>query len=259
LSHGKDGNKSNHNSGGSKEVPNPPQKIVIPNPLTIRHEATTEENNHYTEQKDNRIEQLRTAQRLNRITIGGVAATLLSLLFVYLSFQQSKKALEVEQRGWLQYKKQPDVPGGDTRNLTLGRDQPVNFPFWMKNAGKSPAKNVDVKIFVDIVEKTKEPELSHVSSSSGQAFEHIVIGIVFPDEDFKQTITRRDINRAVVAATQKEVDGIQNGTMYFVVYGEATYNDIFGTPHWTRFCDWQSKDGTFTTKECTQFNDVDKE
>jgi hypothetical protein len=60
--------------------------------------------------------------------------------------------------------------------------------------------------------------------------------------------------------TQSEFHDLQDGDGYMVIYGQATYLDIFGTKHWTHFCAFFTLPGVsvkVTARECTDYNDTD--
>lgn len=36
--------------------------------------------------------------------------------------------------------------------------------------------------------------------------------------------------------TQQEIDELLQGTAFLFIYGQVNYQDVFGAPHWTRYC-----------------------
>lgn len=71
--------------------------------------------------------------------------------------------------------------------------------------------------------------------------------------------TLRDMTgRLLTSDDQKH---FENGDNYLATYSRVTDSDIFGTQHWTQFCEVNSfsKTNTFTTSfDCSEFNGVDK-
>jgi hypothetical protein len=59
--------------------------------------------------------------------------------------------------------------------------------------------------------------------------------------------------------TQTQVDDLLNGRAYIGIYGQARFVDIFGNPHWVRFCSWKNYykgNGNFNAKSCVDYNDA---
>jgi hypothetical protein len=115
-----------------------------------------------------------------------------------------------------------------------------------------------MKIFVDIVDASQEPPLDHVEDAgAGSPYPFGLIGIIFPNTDFKQPVVRPMKGGAPLVATDSEVRAVREGKAYLAVYGVITYDDVFNTHHWTRFCNWIALNGTFQTRRCTDYNNVD--
>ncbi len=162
-----------------------------------------------------------------------------------------------DERAWLIVGAKPDTQGSDTTAIQFIAGQPVNYPLEVKNVGKTPASNVEMKVFVDILNASTEVPLDHVEDGNAYPYGSITSGIIFPNGDFKQLIMRPAKDGTALVATSEEVNGITNGTVYLAVYGVITYDDVFHVHHWTRFCNWISDKGTFATRGCTQYNTVD--
>jgi hypothetical protein len=105
--------------------------------------------------------------------------------------------------------------------------------------GKTPAQNVVVKLFVDIVSSGEEPPLDRLDSAvpgSAYPFNLMETGIIFPNSDLKMIVNRALKGGAERTATSDEVSAIREGTARLTVYGIVRYDDVFGKPHWTKFC-----------------------
>jgi hypothetical protein len=165
-------------------------------------------------------------------------------------------AMRNDQRAWLKVDLQPSTSGGDHTIVTITVGQPVTYPFQITNIGKTAARNIDAKIFSAITYANQEPPLDHVMQASKYAHNHVTAGIVFPSDILKQIGERPGNEGASMPATEAEVEVIQEGKGYLAVFGIVDYDDVFDVHHWTKFCIWISKTGTFQTEGCTKFNDV---
>jgi hypothetical protein len=134
----------------------------------------------------------------------------------------------------------------------------LTYPLGMKNSGKTPARNMVAKIYLDIVDASQEPPLERVAT---EAYVRRVMtaGIVLPGVDIKQPIIRPAEDGKSRLTTESEFTALRDGKAYVAIYGIITYDDVFGVQHWTKFCNWEtgSGNGTFHTERCTAYNDVD--
>jgi uncharacterized repeat protein (TIGR01451 family) len=144
--------------------------------------------------------------------------------------------------------------GQATWQVSVGK--PVIYPVRVVNTGKTPAKNIVMRIFIDIVDAALEPPLDHVDKHSSYPHGLITAGSMLQNEDFNQVVTRPTKGGAPNLATAAEVFAMQEGRAYQAVYGIIDYDDEFGH-HWTRFCRWMGLRGTFRAQACTQYNSVD--
>jgi hypothetical protein len=255
-------NKEKRYSAEREEaVAHPPANIVfnIPNPLPVRQEPSADDKQRYANEKTSRDEQLRTAQRLNKITAGGVALALISLLFVWFSYQQSRQTLELDQRAWLEYAKTPDAPNSQRRTIQFQAGQPFSVQVLFKNTGKTPARNLVATVFLDTFGASEAVPLDHVGKS--YTHETITAGILTPNDEFGPIlVVRHGADHSVTLVTSEQVGALASGKFYFAIYGVISYDDIFGVHHWTNFCDWNGVGaGPFNTYQCTEYNDVDSD
>ena len=171
------------------------------------------------------------------------------------------KVMRVDQRAWLKFEAYSDAPSGAERfNTQITTGQPITYPLRVENIGKTPAKHIVMKIFVDIIDCTHDVPLDHVEGAkvgSPYPFGLIQAGIVFPNQDFKQPVVRPMKGGGPLVATDSEVRTITDGTAYLAIYGIITYDDVFSTPHWTKFCKWIATNGNFRAEKCTNYNSVD--
>jgi hypothetical protein len=187
-----------------------------------------------------------------------------SFIFLYLQLRESHNALMVDQRAWIAV--EPSSPksfhkatGFYDSDLNIKVGEPLFVPMRVSNTGKTAAKNLDVKLFAGIIDADKEPPLDRVEDTHPTAFTHIVTGTLSPSDGIQHDIPRffKDGNHPEPLSAE-EFKALEEGRAYIAVYGIATYDDIFGTHRWTKFCGWiPTVKGAFEAKECTKFNDVD--
>jgi hypothetical protein len=183
-----------------------------------------------------------------------------SAIYQFILMDGQLNVMRKDQRAWLKVEPVPDVPTGDTTSAQIAYGQPVVYPLRITNTGKSPARKFAMKIFIDIIDASQEPPLDRVEDSSSYPNGgSITAGIIFPNADFKQPITRVAKGGTPVTATIDEVNAIKTGGAYLAVYGIINYDDIFNAHHWTKFCTWiaGSRSGSFHAQQCAQYNNVD--
>jgi hypothetical protein len=193
------------------------------------------------------------------IQTSGIVGGVVIAWATYWQWRDLRQNFEVDQRAWIEYTKKPDVPGGVTRTVNITSGQPIYYPFSFKNTGKTPAKNLEMTVFVDVFPALQAPDLNNVDEPSKDPIHaDITLGVLPANEDTVQVIWRGDsATHAPVLATDAEMKMVASGTGYFVVFGIIKYQDIFGVHHWTKFCDWNGHNGNFATFACTQYNDQD--
>jgi uncharacterized repeat protein (TIGR01451 family) len=181
-------------------------------------------------------------------------------IYQFVVIGRQLDVMRKDQRAWLKVGAQPDTFGAETAHWNITTGQPVTYPLQVINVGKTPARNVVMNIFMDIVDSSQEPPLDRVEGAkagSPYPFARITAGIVFPNSNFKQLVVRPMKGDGPLVATDSEVSAIRDGKAYLAVYGIITYDDVFKTHHWTRFCEWDGLNGTFHTERCTKYNNVD--
>jgi len=178
-------------------------------------------------------------------------------IYQYTVINRQLDVMRKDERAWVEFLPLPDKPGSDITSVHLDPGQPMTYPLGIKNTGKTPARNMVTKIYLDIVDASQEPPLERVVTDT---YERGVItaGIVFPDGDIKQPIVRPTENGKPRLTTDSEVNAVREAKAYIAIYGIITYDDVFGVHHWTKFCKWQAAAaGTFHTAQCTAYNNVD--
>ena len=176
-------------------------------------------------------------------------------------------AVHLDQRAWIV----PSPKG--TPTFTVGKE--ITTPLAILNTGKTPALGLNSDVAIWLLRKNELPEFVY-TQHSGHPVYKIKGGTIFPNEPDASTST---INYAVlehgekfshrtakpVILTTEVNDNLKLGDdLWIAVFGQFTYNDVFGTPHWTHFCWVVSFPGTISKpvqpgkQVCSNYNDIDR-
>jgi hypothetical protein len=180
-------------------------------------------------------------------------------IYQYIVINGQLDAMRKDQRAWVEFQALPNKPGSDISSVRLDAGQPMTYPLGIKNSGKTPARNMVAKIYLDIIDANQEPPLERVATDT---YERGVItaGIIFPDSDIKQPVVRPTEDGKPRLTAESEVNAMRDGKAYIAIYGIITYDDVFGVHHWTKFCRGQAADGVgamLHIVQCIAYNDVD--
>lgn len=183
--------------------------------------------------------------------------------------QDSVKAIQrqmmQDQRPWVSLDLDwPSLksPSGEpiAKVVQVTENQPLSAPMRISNSGKTAAKNVYATIFIEVVDSKENP---HIRSSKAQAW-RFEAGALFPNAPSDFVAYRQEPNRtgleAMSVLTPTENQELRSGQAYLAIFGRATYDDVFKTPHWTRFCFWLPMTATpayYHSQECSKYNAVD--
>ena len=173
------------------------------------------------------------------VSIGGLQACI---------YSRQLDVIQKDQRPWIK------VTPKAAPEITI-ENPVVAQTFEIINIGKSPAKDIAVKYFVEEVKNYSEPEFS--ASDAGR----FSTGILFPNEP--SIDPENGVPKELMHLYQKNYIALTQGQIYFVIYGIATYDDVFGTKHWTKFCRFAAPNlpGThsYSAKKCTDYNNTDND
>jgi hypothetical protein len=201
--------------------------VKIPQPLTVRQESTAEDNAQYTEEKESREAQLRTAQCLNQISFGLAIIGLLSILAVYLQIEQNKSTFKAQQRAWVMVDSIVMV-GDDGKAASFSTDQPTIFLISVKNGSPSPALDVVFDFHLNVPQVGPCAGPHYHSPDRGSA--NLAPGSYFQNAD----------NR-IGPVPQDCINSIRQGETHIGIVGTISYQTIFKDGiHTTRFCDTYS-------------------
>jgi hypothetical protein len=135
----------------------------------------------------------------------------------------------IDERAWIGF-----TLAGDHITFTLGK--PFLVPTEILNTGKTPARDVEGNVAVRIVEKDASIDFSY---APGHANYRIHGGTLFPGgkiiESF-EGIQHGAENAEPIIITKPLGQKIMNAQSFVIIHGRITYQDEFGTEHWTTFC-----------------------
>jgi hypothetical protein len=166
----------------------------------------------------------------------GAAIIVAGLTAVFILSQRNDA--RKDQRPWVRVWIDVDSIQRDSANISV-------MHHWL-NSGKTPAKNVDVEFSIERVVNGYEPMLS-----DDHRYGRLTAGVGFPNHQLDVHLFAHDF-------VPTEADDFLATKIFFVVYGIATYTDVYGTRHWTKFCQpIIHPPGDFTYKKCTDYSDTD--
>jgi len=169
------------------------------------------------------------------------------------SVNLARKSAHLEERAWI-------IEITDTVPLADGK--PISVPIQFKNTGKTPAKKFQGHVVVTVLDAGQEPWFDYTSKTVPRTF--MEIGTIFPnaplDLSFKAG-KRQGGEKKVIDVTPSIREQITRGDLYILVYGNITYDDIFGASHWMKFCQFNGGHLDISTpktyKKCSDYNDTD--
>ncbi len=208
--HGKHQNSTSPNQC-NRPPSTPLGKIVatITEPITVRHQDTSTDNQRYTEEKDSRFEQLKQSKLLNKITAIAAIAGIASVLGLIVTIIQSRNSLQIDERAYVLL---------DAKEFKITPDSPdrLGFKVGFANTGKTPAYKT--YSFCSV-----HPDISTIPDKDT------------PKETGLMILAPSGIDLCYVPQVPGSIDAIKAGArLYF--FGTVWYEDAFGQSHWTQFC-----------------------
>jgi hypothetical protein len=184
--------------------------------------------------------------------------------------QASVKAVErqmrQDQRPWVALSfNWPTVKGANGEPVgslvRVTENQPLAVPIRVINTGRTAARNVIARIYVEVVNTSESPKLDSAVETSAWGF---TAGIFSPNAPSESLAYRQLPDKTGLEAmsnlTPAENQELSSGRAYLAMYGKITYRDIFNIPHWTKFCVWTPLNPApryYTSKKCSDYNGVD--
>ncbi len=158
------------------------------------------------------------------------------------TMERQLDGMKKDQRPWMKVRTQilAPIPKQGTA-VTLG--------VTVANTGKTPAKGVDAKFYIEKVRNGEEPQLSNAAQVASYT-----TGVLFPNEfNPPSPISYPFLNKS-------EFEDFKEARLFLVIYGRAGYKDFFGTSHWTDFCEFAGNPGkpaAYSARKCTDYSNTD--
>ena len=186
---------------------------------------------------------------------------LLAFTTIYLVIitGDQRNVMRKDQRAWIS----PQVLGSQ---LTV--DKPIGADIGFLNSGKTPAKKVEVKMRIEIIDTTNGPTFDYSNTMLIDGFEASLM-LPNPRPLPNPVLAIRQIagtqTAEIINFTQDLSDKYNAGQVWFSIEGKMTYEDVFGAEHWMTFCfaNLHNPPSVRRTpeaiKKCTEYNNMDNE
>ena len=146
------------------------------------------------------------------------------------------------------------------KDAQAAKDFQVIATVTLKNIGKTAARKVHTELVMDYVVNGQSPDFVY----DGRAKSTNTAGVIFPDNPmaviagFAQLLPAGGLEPRFLSPY--EFNSLSDARGYMVLYGRTTYEDIFGTEHWTKYCVFfvpPATQGNVSAKACSEYNDTD--
>jgi len=237
---------------------------------TVAIQPSPKDDEWHKDQKDFWKKQIYIAKCLNWITAAAAGAGIAGLFVVYFtlkatqdaadaaksqaistektvkltekSLDETIKSFQLDQRAWV-----GPVGGGVVGGLKEGT--PAIFDILIKNVGKTPALKYTPRIGLQTDPfnvKFKPRYRTDLAATRRKTSE----AVIQPNGE-----TRLNI-RSNGPIPKQTIDEIRDQTIYYYVFGELLYRDVFKRPHYTRFCALVLPD-LHNIGSCDTYNETD--
>jgi hypothetical protein len=156
------------------------------------------------------------------------------------AFANTTQQAEIAQRAWLNIEVHP------LSTEHYAADKPFPTRFRALNVGHSPALDLKRVTYAIKVYKQQNPTFAlpvpfYSATDLVPSGNLVPGGFIYSDVTFLLNST--------------DVRDIDDGALRLYVYGRVDYSDVFGTTHWTNFCDYLLSGGDFAI--CSEYSQMD--
>jgi hypothetical protein len=143
------------------------------------------------------------------------------------------KESQIDQRAWIVARQ-----NGTIQALP---DEALALPIRASNVGKTPARNIVGRYYVDVIKNGEAPNFDY---NERRPLHKMYSGDLFPNDNvdtFAQRYVAKPESQTdtlVWALSDTEYRQLMRGTSYVAVHGILTYEDVFRVRHWKTFCMW---------------------
>jgi hypothetical protein len=124
-------------------------------------------------------------------------------------------------------------------NVHWAENEPLEVVMTLTNKGKTPAKHMIGHAFIEKLKVGEAPHFGRVGSI-------FTTGIVVPSAPFNSwgfssgTLNPRTREKTFAVISKQDLEEFQLGKSLAVTHGIVAYDDMFGTPHWIKFCTYNA-------------------
>jgi hypothetical protein len=163
-------------------------------------------------------------------------------LVTYYQWRDLDRHFRIDERAWIHIKiKEPAE--------TLADFSKIGVTANLVNIGKTPAKHIKITANAEVIDRLVSPSFDYENGSAV----HTTLAILFPNDPSEDIFIGANF---VISAPQRQDLG--SGKKYLVIYSIATWDDIFGNPHWAHFCVRRAfTPGPSASRTCSDYNDTD--
>lgn len=140
----------------------------------------------------------------------------------------AREAMQLDQRAWVGVDSIQPMP------LIPVASQPFLAKITFKNTGKTPARKVIGYAVSDPIASGQRPNFDYSKET-----QTISSGHMEPGQTLSATLSfvrSHSTGRTHIPITQEILNQIVAGKIKLYVHGRIDYEDIFGRPHWLKFC-----------------------
>jgi hypothetical protein len=171
----------------------------------------------------------------------------------------SRDAMEVEERAWM------DISTGKGQ---LVDGQPITIPLQILNAGKTPAYGMRGLVVLNLLKKGETLNFVYRTRQRTHPVAIFNSGAIVPSSPntiYFPVLPKYlplDQPGSPIFCTPEIRKGIGDGSLSIIIYARVDYADMFGIPHWRKYCGVMHNDSPATSeyvlRGCGDYNGADK-
>jgi hypothetical protein len=160
------------------------------------------------------------------------------------------RQMRVDQRPWIKFELGgPQNPAQPSQHAmpTFFVGQPATVPVNVTNTGKTTAEGIRGSLLVQIVPDGEQPIFPRRLAlalpgepeprGTNAPPESWFISVLYPSDNTVFYFSRMKADGEFDTITLNEVNELNADTAYIYLVGQVWYEDVFGTTHWTKFCE----------------------
>jgi hypothetical protein len=188
-----------------------------------------------------------------RIEVVGIIFAMGYAIITYFQWRDAHRNFITDERAWLQIKRAGEQKPGESSIpvFQLSAGELARVPLELVNIGKTPGRNGRTAFNVEILRYDEEPHIECLVTGC-KGVKTATLPIFFPNERDTYPTWSQNI------ATEEDAANWTTGDTYIAVYGIVSYDDVFGTQRWTKFCYWGAHvmNKNYKASKCTLYNEV---